>query len=151
MSKASNAELDRDVRRLRRYRRRSDCDSFRDLVQKMENLSRGLGASFGNSPFCSGAVVVPPCQRRESRAGAKPDLVVVGSSLPSQHGSVVMVDSAASCPSYVLPCADMTSSSAASTYHHLHQSSKLYTMPNNGTASSRRTKYEQPTFHLPSN
>ncbi|KRZ75404.1 Tau-tubulin kinase 1 [Trichinella papuae] len=156
----SNAQLDRDVRRLRRYRRRSDCDSFRDLVQKMENLSRGLGASFGNSPFCSGAVVVPPCQRRESRTGAKPDLVVVGSSLPPQHGSVVVVDSAAaassSCPSYVLPCADMANSSAVTTYHHPHhqhhhQSSKLYTVPSNSTSSSRRTKFEQPTFHLPSN
>ncbi|KRZ90429.1 Tau-tubulin kinase 1 [Trichinella sp. T8] len=125
----SNPQLDRDVRRLRRYRRRSDCDSFRDLVQKMENLSRGLGASFGNSPFCSGAVVVPPCQRRESRTGAKPDLVVLGSSQPLQHGSVV-VDSAAS---YVLPCANMANSSAA-TYHH--QSGKLYPVPGSGSSNS---------------
>ncbi|KRX84295.1 Tau-tubulin kinase 1 [Trichinella sp. T6] len=131
-SAVSNPQLDRDVRRLRRYRRRSDCDSFRDLVQKMENLSRGLGASFGNSPFCSGAVVVPPCQRRESRTGAKPDLVVLGSSQPLQHGSVV-VDSAAS---YVLPCANMANSSAATYHHHHHQSGKLYPVPGSGSSNS---------------
>lgn len=30
-------EDDKEARRLRRYRRRSDCDSFRELVQKMNN------------------------------------------------------------------------------------------------------------------
>uniref|UniRef100_A0A5S6R021 Protein kinase domain-containing protein n=1 Tax=Trichuris muris TaxID=70415 RepID=A0A5S6R021_TRIMR len=71
VSSVAPMSADREARRLRRYRRRSDCESFRDLVQKMENLSRGVGncpSSYGANQtyFTSGAVVVPPCHRKNN-------------------------------------------------------------------------------------
>ncbi|KFD57368.1 hypothetical protein M513_01879 [Trichuris suis] len=133
---ASALSVDREARRLRRYRRRSDCESFRELVQKMENLSRG---STGNSPFSyganqtyftSGAVIVPPCHRKKSIEQPPPSSTGSPVALLSLRSRTV--DKQIDTPSF-------------------KTDRKPYSIGHGQTfVSQRRNKYETPAFQLPS-
>ncbi|CDW52783.1 Beta-ketoacyl synthase [Trichuris trichiura] len=134
MAPAPVLSADREARRLRRYRRRSDCESFRELVQKMENLSRAGGR---NSPFSyganqtyftSGAVIVPPCHRKKSIEQ------------PPSTGS----------PLVHLPLRSRTVDKQIDT-PSFKTDRKPYSIGHGQTfVSQRRNKYETPAFQLPS-